>query len=268
MELDFGKAAPRARRAAAQRLGGLAGRKHLPRGGAESEGRPCRAVSANAGCGGAVDNGECGHGNAGGKAQDHRGGTGVSGPEPQAADRDRCRVLGRDLPQRRGDSETQVRLHNVPLLSADLHFRGFSETRIHPERKQPDTFFYDNVSPTSFWNPTPGLYTRYGDVRELLKDVDDRLAILGSGDEIRLQFSSAPAPPGSRVDARFSIEGGRMGEGPRPQHRVFHERRAAAISRHEPLSISRRRGDSRMTRSIGDIAKNTTSGPPCGCCAR
>ncbi len=67
-----------------------------------------------------------------------------------------------------GASERKVQPQNIPLLSADLHFRGFSEARIHPERKQPDTFFYDSVSPTSFWNPTSGLYTRYGDVRELL----------------------------------------------------------------------------------------------------
>ena len=108
-----------------------------------------------------------------------------------------------------GASQASVEQHNVPLLSADLHFRGFSEARIHPERKQPDTFFYDSVSPTSFWNPTPGLYTRYGDVRELLKDVDDRLAILGSGDEIRLKFSGAmaPPPPGWTRDFLLKVDG-------------------------------------------------------------
>jgi len=93
-----------------------------------------------------------------------------------------------------GASQAQVRQQEVPLLSAGLHFRGFSRTQVHPERKQPDTFFYDSVSSNSFWNPTPGLYTRYGDVRELLRDVDDRLTILGSGDEIRLQFAALPAP--------------------------------------------------------------------------
>jgi tetratricopeptide (TPR) repeat protein len=93
-----------------------------------------------------------------------------------------------------GASAPQVRQQEVPLLSADLHFRGFSEARIHPERKQPDTFFYGAVSSNSFWNPTPGMYTRYGDVRELLQSVDDRLAILGSGDEIKLQFSSSLPP--------------------------------------------------------------------------
>jgi tetratricopeptide (TPR) repeat protein len=78
----------------------------------------------------------------------------------------------------------------LPLLSAALRFRGFSESRIDAQRKQPDTFFYGHVSPTSFWNPTPGLYTKFGPVDELLKDVDDRLVIMGSGDEVTLQFES------------------------------------------------------------------------------
>jgi hypothetical protein len=108
-----------------------------------------------------------------------------------------------------GASQAQVQQHEVPLLAADLHFRGFSRTRIHPERKQPDTFLYDNVSPDTFWNPTAGLYTRYGDVRELLRDVDDRLAILGSGDEIRFRFSSSlPSPPeGWTRDFLLKVEG-------------------------------------------------------------
>jgi tetratricopeptide (TPR) repeat protein len=108
-----------------------------------------------------------------------------------------------------GTSVAQVQQHEVPMLSADLHFRGFSESRVHPERKQPDTFFYDRVSSNSFWNPTPGMYTRYGDVRELLGGVDDRLAILGSGDEIRLQFSAGlpPLPAGWTRDFLLKVDG-------------------------------------------------------------
>ena len=108
-----------------------------------------------------------------------------------------------------GASTPQVRQQEVSLLSADLHFRGFSEARIHPERKQPDTFFYGAVSSNSFWNPTPGMYTRYGDVRELLQTVDDRLALLGSGDEIKLQFSSAlpPLPAGWTRDFLLKVDG-------------------------------------------------------------
>jgi hypothetical protein len=98
----------------------------------------------------------------------------------------------------------------VPLIAADLEFRGFSASQIHPERKQPDTFLYDRVSSSSFWNPTPGLYTRYGKVNELLKEVDDRLVIMGSGDELRLRFSSTalPAPPpGCTRDFLLKVDG-------------------------------------------------------------
>jgi hypothetical protein len=109
-----------------------------------------------------------------------------------------------------GASEPDVRQIGVALASADLHFRGFSETKIHPERKQPDTFFYADVSPSSFWNPTPGLYTRYGPVRDLLLDVDDRPLIMGSGDELSLRFAAKllpPLPAGCIRDFLLKVEG-------------------------------------------------------------
>jgi hypothetical protein len=99
-----------------------------------------------------------------------------------------------------------ARLATNKMLTADLHFRGFSESRIDPERKQPDTFFYGRLAPLSFWNPTPGLYTRYGDVRELLEDVDDRMAILGSGDELRLMFDAPPEPPPAGWTREFLLK--------------------------------------------------------------
>ena len=97
----------------------------------------------------------------------------------------------------------------VPLVSASLGFRGFSESRIDPARKQPDTYFYGRVSPVSFWNPTPGLYTRYGDVLDLATRIDDRPIIMGSGDELRLRFSSAlPAlPSGWTRDFLLKVDG-------------------------------------------------------------
>ncbi|HTS28075.1 MAG TPA: tetratricopeptide repeat protein [Bryobacteraceae bacterium] len=83
----------------------------------------------------------------------------------------------------------------VPNVAADLHFRGFSKATIHPERKQPERFDYQNVSFTSMWNPTAGNYTRYGDVETLLAEADDRMVIMGSGDEIRLLFDASALPP-------------------------------------------------------------------------
>lgn len=77
---------------------------------------------------------------------------------------------------------------------AESHFRGFSTPVIHPERKQPERFDYEHVMPLSNWNPTLGMYTRYGDVRELVTSIDDRLLVMGSGDEVVLHYPSAGLP--------------------------------------------------------------------------
>ena len=79
--------------------------------------------------------------------------------------------------------------------TADLRFRGFSKPTIHPQRKQPESFDYAAWMPFTMWNPTPGTYTRYGDIRELLASPDDRLVIMGTGDEMRLLYSPDKLPP-------------------------------------------------------------------------
>ncbi len=93
------------------------------------------------------------------------------------------------------DAPPAVRLSTAQVLSADLQFRGFSKPTIHPQRKQPERFDYQTVSGTSMWNPTRGNYTRYGAVENLLQDPDDRLVIMGSGDEVRLRFDARDLPP-------------------------------------------------------------------------
>jgi Flp pilus assembly protein TadD len=108
------------------------------------------------------------------------------------------------------DAPPPARLTAAPLLAADLHFRGFSKPTIHPERKQPEQFDYDSVNLTSMWNPTPGLYTRYGDVRPLLAEPDDRMVIMGSGDEVVLQFGHAglpSLPPAWKRDFLLLVDG-------------------------------------------------------------
>jgi len=87
-----------------------------------------------------------------------------------------------------------ARLTPVGAAQAELCFRGFSKLVIDPAGKQPEVFDYAHVSATSIWNPTPGLYTRYGDVRELVESADDRMVITGSGDELKLLFDARAMP--------------------------------------------------------------------------
>jgi len=88
-----------------------------------------------------------------------------------------------------------VRMTLVEATTADLRFRGFSLPVIDPERKQPEHFDYQTRLPLSMWNPTPGRYTRYGNVQPLVAELDDRMAVMGSGDEIQAFFPADALPP-------------------------------------------------------------------------
>lgn len=92
------------------------------------------------------------------------------------------------------DTPPEVRLTPVESKAADLHFRGFSRPAIDPARKQPESFDYATKMPVSMWNPTPGHYTRYGAVEDLIFAADDRMVIMGSGDEIRILFPAGGLP--------------------------------------------------------------------------
>jgi hypothetical protein len=109
-----------------------------------------------------------------------------------------------------GTQSPQAQQREVALADAHLRFRGFSRLDVHPERKQPEMYDYGRVYPTSMWNPAPGRYTRYGDTTELLRTVDDRFVIMGSGDEVILRFSAVglPAVPrGWKRDFLLFVDG-------------------------------------------------------------
>ena len=93
-----------------------------------------------------------------------------------------------------GTSAPEVRLTRLAPARANLRFRGFSRNYVTDGRTQPERFDYQQVSATTNWNPTPGLYTRFGDVRELLGGEDDRYVIMGAGDEIELRFAAYDLP--------------------------------------------------------------------------
>jgi tetratricopeptide (TPR) repeat protein len=77
---------------------------------------------------------------------------------------------------------------------ADLHWRGFS-AETSPDTREPYGYDYSRVSARSPWKLMPGRYTREGDVRELLRDVDDRFVISRPGDELTLSFDASALPP-------------------------------------------------------------------------
>ena len=59
---------------------------------------------------------------------------------------------------------------------------------------------YNRISGTKQrWRDLIGYYTRFGDVRELLEQVDDRYVIMNSGDEMSLRFAEQPPPPAGWV---------------------------------------------------------------------
>jgi len=80
------------------------------------------------------------------------------------------------------------------LVAADLHQRGFSRRRrgLH---NGPDSYDHGDVTTDPAWPPMAGNFTRFGDVTELLLASDNRLVVLGAGDEMTLRFKELPPPP-------------------------------------------------------------------------
>lgn len=89
----------------------------------------------------------------------------------------------------------------TPLQTAQLRYRGFSRITPVPHHA-PDQYHYHLVDTAPKWPPMRGAFTRYGDVRELLTTKDDRLVVVGAGDEIALTFAApeAPLPAGWKRD--------------------------------------------------------------------
>ncbi len=84
---------------------------------------------------------------------------------------------------------------HLPLAGAELCHRGFSEVK-RAEPLGPEVPIYDRVAESGEkWRGLEGFYTRYGDVLPLLQTVDDRLALVSGGDELRLRFIAVSAPP-------------------------------------------------------------------------
>src|SRR5437868_4320789 len=87
----------------------------------------------------------------------------------------------------------KYRLTSVPLRRADLRFHGYPR-QIEDRPPGNVKYVYEEISRTGPYARQAGTYTRYGDVRPLLADFDDRVAVFGSGEEVALQFDAASLP--------------------------------------------------------------------------
>jgi len=105
--------------------------------------------------------------------------------------------------------QKKSRVTEVSLINASLDFLGFpKEIRLTPAS---DTVYsYSSRSKTGPYGRAAGNYTRYGDVKSLLRAADDRFVIFSSGEGLKLEFDarSLPAlPAGWLRDYFFFADG-------------------------------------------------------------
>jgi len=89
--------------------------------------------------------------------------------------------------------QRSVHVTEVPLANASLDFLGFpKEIRLTPAS---DTIYsYAKRSMTGPYARAAGNYTRYGDVKSLLRAADDRFVIFSSGEGLKLDFDAQSLP--------------------------------------------------------------------------
>jgi Tfp pilus assembly protein PilF len=95
-----------------------------------------------------------------------------------------------------GRPDVTVTPRRLTLQSADLRYRGYSETtQTAPGSPERPRYAIAGTAPR--WRDLEGYHTRFGDVRELVAAVDDRYVIMNAGDEIAVRFAGLPeAGPG------------------------------------------------------------------------
>jgi hypothetical protein len=111
-------------------------------------------------------------------------------------------------------SEMGVRVRQLDARRADLRHRGFpgdasinfvGEGRLDGDGAGFEGFAYRDFHAREPFRAMPGSFTRFGDVRELLESRDDRMAIFGPGEEIRLEFAADRLPELDDEQARSFV---------------------------------------------------------------
>ncbi|HLJ56636.1 MAG TPA: CRTAC1 family protein, partial [Chthonomonadaceae bacterium] len=83
----------------------------------------------------------------------------------------------------------------LPIQSAELRYRGYSATS-QANSSSPELPDYETLDGGGQrWRDLIGYCTRFGDVKPLLEQVDDRYVIMNAGDEMAFRFAEQPPPP-------------------------------------------------------------------------
>ncbi len=105
-----------------------------------------------------------------------------------------------------GMADATLKTTRLDPNTADLHYRGYSVMSA-ANASSPEIPDYNRLSSSKqIWRDLEGYYTRFGDVRELLKGVDDRYVIMNAGDEMTFRFA-APPPPAAGFVRDFILMG-------------------------------------------------------------
>jgi Flp pilus assembly protein TadD len=91
-------------------------------------------------------------------------------------------------------ASTQLAAVVTPMAGADFRWLGYPRRSL-PGGTLPDIFDYHDVLPEADWGTHAGLLTRYGDVRALLVAPDNRMVVMGHGEEVALQFDASRLTP-------------------------------------------------------------------------
>ena len=95
----------------------------------------------------------------------------------------------------RGLLQSELKTARLYPATADLHYRGYSSINRGPSGRVEIPDYAHLAGTKQRWRDLIGYYTRYGDVRELLAQMDDRYVIMNSGDEMTLKFPESPPVP-------------------------------------------------------------------------
>jgi hypothetical protein len=98
----------------------------------------------------------------------------------------------------------ELRRHVLPLREARVAKTGFQQRTNGPQFRP----HYDYHVRSPFWDARylEGFYTEIGPAISLVDGVDDALAIIGSGEEVHLEFDSLTSQPGRGWTRHFVLE--------------------------------------------------------------